>query len=139
MSEQDRFDELWNDYLEGDLDEAGMAELKELLAADETRVTAAVGSFQTHRLLGLEVQDSEGRHEAFVRQTMDALPTQDEAFVNQVIQGVSRPRRSNVIPWFPNWVLSAAAALAAVIGILFLTSGRSNTVATISDLSGPAL
>lgn len=139
MSEQDRFDELWNDYLEGELDEAGMTELKRFLASDDARVAEAVDSFQTHRLLGLEVQDSVERHEAFVRQTMAALPAQDEAFVNQVMRDVSRPQRSNVIPWIPDWALSAVAAVLAVVAILFLTRESANTIATISDLSEPAL
>ncbi len=139
MNEQDRFEELWNDYVEGELNEAGMAELKELLAEDGARMAGAIDSFQTHRLLGLCAQDSEERHEDFVRQTMDALPAEDEAFVQDVIQSIPPTRNRRLVPLIPNWLLSAAAAVALTVGVSLLTDDASPTIATISDLSGPAL
>ena len=52
MNPDERFADLWTDYLEGELDESGIAELQELLA-DGSRLESAVGDYEVHRLLGL--------------------------------------------------------------------------------------
>ena len=40
MNTDDRFIELWNDFLEGEIDAQGMTELQQLIAADD-RLPAA--------------------------------------------------------------------------------------------------
>lgn len=139
MNEQERFHQLWSDYLEGDLDEGGLTELRQLMAADDLRLPEAVDDFQIHRLLGLEAQDSDDRHEAFVRETMGKLPLAQDDFVGQVMGDIPPTSDRRVIHWIPNWALSAAAAIAVMASIWFLTNPRPGAVATISNMSGPAL
>lgn len=50
---EDRFAELWTDYLEGQLSPTGMADLEKLLAGDEQLTQRAADLYQTHRRLGL--------------------------------------------------------------------------------------
>ena len=81
MSTDERFIELWNDYLEGELDETGTTELRRLLAQDDRLVQMAADSYRTHRLLGLMAQDSESQQDDFVQQTLNRLPAEDDHFV----------------------------------------------------------
>ena len=53
MSADEHFIELWNDYLEGELDKAGVIELQQILANDERLAQMAADNYRTHRLLGL--------------------------------------------------------------------------------------
>jgi len=125
MTAQQRFAELWTDYLEGDLDEAGVAELEALLASDEPLRARAADLFQTHRLLGFALQDSPAAQEAFVESTLARLPLSEDAFVTSVMEWVHpearRPR--GVAP--RAWLLIAGAAaiiLCAVAASLLLRS-----------------
>ncbi|QDV40395.1 FecR protein [Stieleria neptunia] len=86
----DRFTELWTDYLEGELDQRGLAELRELLAADQSRVELAADLFQTHRLLGLVVEEAPNRQDEFVRETMAKLPESHDDFVGRVMSNVAQ-------------------------------------------------
>ncbi|MCY2990217.1 MAG: hypothetical protein NTY19_20430 [Planctomycetota bacterium] len=88
MTPEKRFAELWTDYLEGDLDDAGLAELHALLAADESLQAQAVELFQTHRLLGFALQENDATAEAFVRATLARLPQSESAFVDSVLDRV---------------------------------------------------
>jgi ferric-dicitrate binding protein FerR (iron transport regulator) len=142
MNDQDRFNQLWNDYLEGELDETGITELRELMAADPENLNGAVDDFQIHRLMGLQAQESESRHEAFVQDTMSQLPASQSDFVGQVMREVPQPIPSRVISWLPNWALSAAAAVVVMTTLWFFEGQRPATItmiATIGDMSGPAL
>ena len=85
MNTQEQFSQLWTDYLEGELDEAGIAELRELLAADEALLKRAADLYQTHRLLGLAVEEQPARQDEFVREVLAMLPKQSESFVSGVI------------------------------------------------------
>ncbi|MCB1064861.1 MAG: FecR domain-containing protein [Verrucomicrobiae bacterium] len=82
--DQERFEELWPDFLEGELDEDGMDELRHLLAEDETLLKLATDTFQEHRLLGV-LAASENSSEAFIRETVDRLPQATEGFVGGVM------------------------------------------------------
>ena len=139
MNEQERFDRLWNDYLEGELDETRFAELRGLMANDDGRLSAAVKDFQVHRLLCFQAKDSDARHEAFVSATMSKLRQPPDEFVRNVVGKIPRMQRSSVIPRIPNWTLSAAATFVIMATIWFFTHQRSTTIAKITDLSGPAL
>jgi len=77
VTEQTDFKDLWNDYLEGDITDAGMVKLQEHFARDEQLLQDSVDSFQIHRLLGYESQDDD-QHEAFVKSTMSQLVTDQE-------------------------------------------------------------
>ena len=86
MNDNERFERLWNDYLEGELQDGGIADLQQLLASDDSLLRAAADSFQVHRLLGLKAKDSEIRHEDFVRSTMERLPSGKTEFVGDVMK-----------------------------------------------------
>jgi hypothetical protein len=139
MNEQERFEQLWADYLEGESDAAAIAELRELMAKADTWLFAAVDDFQLHRLLGLHAQDSEERHEGFVRETMSKLPLPQNDFVGEVMREIPSPADRRLVQWIPNWALSAAAAIAVMASIWFVSNPRPKAIATISNMSGPAL
>jgi len=92
MNGDERFVELWNDYLEGELGESGIAELRSLVAADDRLLKLAADSYQTHRLLGLLADESQARQDAFVRETLTRLPSNDERFVGDVMQHLANDR-----------------------------------------------
>lgn len=77
-STEDRFAILWTDYLEGELDADGMAELDLLLAADEQLVARAADLYQTHRRLGFlatpQLRRGTSVAEAFLSDVMKKLP-----------------------------------------------------------------
>ena len=98
MSADERFIELWNDYLEGELDETGTIELRRLLAQDDRLVQMAADSYRTHRLLRLMAQDSESQQDDFVQQTLNRLPAEDDLFVDAVMRQVSRGRTATTLP-----------------------------------------
>ena len=131
MTAQHRFDELWTDYLEGDLDEAGVAELEALLAADESLRARAADLFQTHRLLGFALQDNPAARESFVESTLARLPLSEDAFVASVMERVrpgprsQRPSASRRLAWLParllaRRVLIAGAVAACVVAAVLL-------------------
>ena len=123
MTAQERFAELWTDYLEGDLDDAGVAELQTLLAADESLRSRAADLFQTHRLLGFALQDSAAARDAFVDSTLERLPLGEDAFVASVLGRVhpetERPRRATLKVW-PLIAGAAAIVLCAIAASVFL-------------------
>lgn len=90
MNTHDRFTELWTDYLEGELEESGTAELRELLAADESLRKLAADLYQTHRLLGLVVEEVPARQDDFVREVLSRLPDDSDSFVSGVMSDVGR-------------------------------------------------
>lgn len=84
MNAKERFAELWTDYLEGELDEKGYEELRQLLATDESLTQLAADSFQTHRLLGLiELRDT-ANADAFVAKACQGVTDRRENFVSSV-------------------------------------------------------
>lgn len=102
MKPEERFAELWTDYLEGALDEAGYAELRALLADDESLQKRGADLFQMHRILGFAAASaSDG--ERFVQATLARVPRSSEAFVQGVMKQVQQaePAGSKVIPFEP--------------------------------------
>lgn len=124
MIDDARFLELWTDYLEGELDEAGLAELRGLLAEDERRLTLAADTYQTHRLLGLLA--AEGRDD-FPRQVLARLPLASDDFTRRVMkrlnvrQGTVHPSRV-----FRRGAVAAAAVLLVVGAWWFVVGSRSS-------------
>ena len=105
----DRFEELWTSYLEGELDAAGFDELQQLLAGDPELLRRAADLYGEHRLLGL-VHQSDDR---FARETMDRTLRDREGFVAAVVRHAApRPRRRIV-----GYVVVAAAAFLISIGV----------------------
>ena len=99
MNTKERFAELWTDYLEGELDEKGYEELRQLLTADESLTQLAADSFQTHRLLGLmELRDA-ANTDAFVAEACQGVTDRQESFVSSVrgrLSESSNQQRSKV-------------------------------------------
>lgn len=92
---EDRFQALWTDYLEGELDEAGLAELSALLAKHEALLQRAIADYQTHRLLGFRAEENRAGSEGFIRETVKRLPADSETFTSQVLQ---RQRAQTSVP-----------------------------------------
>jgi len=125
MTAEQRFSELWTDYLEGDLDDAGVAELQALVAADESLRSRAADLLQTHRLLGFALQDSAAARESFLKSTLARVPLSEDAFVDSVLERVrpeprpQSPSLSRWLRWLPARPL-ARRLLVAGAGVLAL-------------------
>ncbi len=121
-----RFDELWPGYLEGELDEAGLVELRQLMAHDERLLKLAADTYQSHRLLG--VLATEDSSEAFVQDTVRRLPgTGDDgnAFSHRVLTRLhpASPAPSTITA-FPRLMLYGGwGVAAALVATLFLWRG----------------
>ncbi len=142
MSTQDRFADLWTDYLEGELDENGFAKLRELLAADESLVGRAADLLQTHRLLGLVVAEKPARQDEFVRETLAMLPERQDEFIRNVMARVEyatssshSDARSRKIGRIALRVLSvrALAAAALILVAIGLFSFRPTGTTPLAD------
>ncbi len=85
-SEQQRFERLWTDYLEGDLDEQGVASLRALLAENEDLAAQVAPLYQTHRLLGYLHKESDAGSERFVKALRGRLPKDGASFTHEVLR-----------------------------------------------------
>ena len=109
MSDE-RFEELWTAYLEGELDGAGFDELQQLLSADPELRRRAADLYGEHRLLGLIHQGDDA--DRFVRATLARAQQDREGFVAAVsAAAVPRPRR------LLGYVAVAAAAFLLSIAV----------------------
>jgi Concanavalin A-like lectin/glucanases superfamily len=68
MSRQ--FEDLWADFLEGELDDRGFADLERLLASDPALLSRATDLYEEHRLLGLLLQGQFDDHEEHLIATL---------------------------------------------------------------------
>jgi hypothetical protein len=141
MTSEERFVELWNDYLEGELGESGIEELRLLVSGDDRLLQTAADSYQIHRLLGLIGQDSTLGQNDFVSETLARLPADQEHFVDGVMQAVrqgsdGKGTRGRLLS--SKWpVLMATAALIAVIAsVVFLQAKASHEIVQITELNG---
>jgi len=85
---EERFGELWTDYLEGELEETGLVELQELLTAHKFLLKQAADYYRTHRLLGLIATEQTDGDEQFVGDVMQKLPEDSDSFSRGVMQQV---------------------------------------------------
>ena len=118
MTAAERFAELWTDFLEGDLDDAGRVELDTLLA-DPGLVREAVDSYRIHRLLGLLAADTSAA-DAFVAETMVRLPAGGDGFTRDVMQRVGAAAttpRAAPVRGLGGWLSAPAVGLAGMIVI----------------------
>lgn len=116
----DRFDELWTDFLEGELHEEGFAELDRLLASDEQLRRRAADAYEEHRLLGMVMQESDDEFEAFVGDTLDAVHAEREDYARRIVErmrdpthvrGTTRRRR-----WLGYVLVATATLCVALVG-----------------------
>lgn len=93
------FEDLWTDYLEGELDDAGIAELQDMLAADEALLQRAADLYEEHRLLGLLKQPFD--LDRFVDDVQTTVVRDRDEFVSAVAQeiglGANSESRSEVV------------------------------------------
>ena len=151
MSRDERFIELWNDYLEGELDETGVAELRRLLAQDDRLVQMAADSYRTHRLLGLMARNRASQQDDLVQKPRNRLPAEDDHFVGAVMRQVSpgrtataRPRTLSLDNW--RWIMrspvsrvsAAAVLILAITGVAFWFHGGGATFA-FADFIAPII
>ena len=146
MSTDERFIELWNDHLEGELDETDAAELRRRLEQDDRLVQVAAVSYRTHRLLGLMARRSESQQDDFVQQTLNRLPTEDDSLVGAAMRQVprggtatTRPRTRSLDTW--RWIMRspisrAAVFVLAIAGVAFWFYGGGATYA-LADFLEP--
>lgn len=127
----ERFDELWTDFLEGDLDAAGLEELQTLLAADPALARQAADLYGEHRLLGLVYQSDD----AFARDTVARALRDREGFVADVVRRAApRPPRARRVL---GYVAVAAAAFLLSLGVQrVLSAPPPEPVATLIRATG---
>lgn len=144
QSSDSHFIELWNDFLEGELEAEHIAELQQMLSADDRLLKMAADSYQLHRLLGLNAGENRERREAFVRETVSMLPIASEDLIGKVMHKVSPADNSSLRH---RWLITAGA-LAVVAAVLFIAVGSmmmmmqpeaNRSIASITGLSGPIL
>jgi hypothetical protein len=121
MNPDERFDLLWTDFLEGDLDAEGMADLQSLLAHHSHLQEKAANLLQTHRLLGFVGQEECPSAEAFAREVLNRLPKTGEVFIGAVMRDLKpAPTSLPRFPWL-SWHPLTAAAAGIVFGMLCTT------------------
>lgn len=135
MNDQNEFQELWNDYLEGEITSDGINELQNYFASDEHLLKQSVDSFQIHRLLGYDAKSDEQR-DAFVKSTMAQVLSSQ-----QVIRKSSEPSTSPMIPHTGRsqksltWRLLASAlvlAASVLIALSYFSGSSANRKAIIA-------
>ena len=141
MNSDERFTELWNDYLEGELDESGIAELQALVAGDDRLIQMAADSYQMHRLLGLIAQDSTSRQDGFISETVARLPADDDHFVDGVMQQLPHAapcKGTTARKLLAKWPLAiaAAAVVALIASIVSLRPKAQPEIVRITELNG---
>ncbi len=107
----DRFDILWNDFLEGELDADGSAELRELTQAYPELIEIATDRYQLHKLLGYLHKEEGASAESFVLDTVAKLPATGELFTARTLEKLSPPAQRPR----PNWWAPAFTAAALVL------------------------
>jgi hypothetical protein len=141
MNADEQFIELWNDYLEGEVDEAGMAELQALVAGNERLLRMAADSYQMHRMLGLIAQDSTSRQDNFVRETLARLPADDDHFIEGVMQHLPHRlpgKRIMARKLGAKWpvAVAAAAVVALIASVVLLRPKAELDIVRITELNG---
>lgn len=118
----DRFDTLWSDFLEGDLDEAGVAELDALFAARPELLDRAMDLYEVHRGIGLLHQEKDPA--LFAKSTIDRIRADREDFVGSLKARLPGPPARKK-PW-AGYLLVAAATLifSLVLHLLVQTPQR---------------
>lgn len=133
MSSITKFDLLWTDYLEGEIEDSQLKELREYLN-DPLLLETAVEQFQLHRLLNLQAQSSPETQRKFVDATMAALPVSSEGLLRRIQQNILVESNGDTIPtnrkpanqW--RWILSLVAAICIAAWCWPSSKTPSNTI-----------
>lgn len=113
------FDELWAAFLEGDLDEAGRAELDRLLKADPELVRRAADLYDLHRLLGFVLQPFDA--EAFSADCVRQIEEERRRFAGSITSSLRSPKRTDDSRRRrKGWIGYAAVAVATLVCSLAL-------------------
>ncbi len=143
MSDPSRFENLWSDFLEGDLSEPDFLELQTLLS-DTDLLKSAVDEFQLHQLLTFQGQTVEDSTDLFVAATMKALPASPFSSSDAILEppkpspaprkdlGLSGNRRNWRLP------VSIAAGIFLTCVAVFNWPGQSPPI-EISALQGDVI
>ncbi|MCO8124549.1 FecR family protein [Stieleria sp. TO1_6] len=115
MSQQ--FEELWTRFLEGELNEEGLASLQDLLASDSDLLRHAGDLYEEHRLLGFALQPFDDQQ--FVDDTVSIVENDSRQFVGDVLSEL-RGRSGKLVPqgMTRGWQQSFLA-FALAVSILF--------------------
>ena len=142
MNDQNEFQELWNDYLEGEITSDGMIELQNYFASDEQLLQHSVDSFQIHRLLGYDAKADEQRDE-FVKSTMaqvlasqQVIATSLESSISPIIPDTGRSRKSLMGRLLITAVALAASILVALSYFPDSSASRGSIIAKITNVHG---
>jgi hypothetical protein len=107
---KERFEQLWQDYLEGDLDDAGIRELDALLQANPEWKATAADEYELHRQLGLVHQAKDP--DLFAQSTLARIATDRQDFAAAVARRLpTTASRSSRSPIFGFLLVSAATLI----------------------------
>ncbi|MDG1873493.1 MAG: FecR family protein [Mariniblastus sp.] len=124
MNDRQRFDELWTNFLEGELSPDRMPELQELLH-DPQLLAEATDQYQLHRLLGWHGQSFTEEENKFLTTTMGYLPADQDQFVSDVEEIVSKTRSENELQTrtgvLPRTRMGLPTKVVAIAAILLLS------------------
>ncbi len=119
-----RFEELWTDFLEGELNESELLELQSILEHAPELRAKAIDSYHLHRLLGLLMEKQSSP--SFVEKTIERIPAETEHFVSKVIDQIDSneaslgSNRSTPVPDVRAPSRSFLASLSLLIGLSLL-------------------
>lgn len=133
MPEPDRFRALAAEFLEGELDPTGLAELERILAAEPDKARLLVDLYRQGRVLRAALEAP--ADQLFARRVLRELEADRSPFVRQVmreVQAAGGARRGGTAPF----VLAAAAVL-LVAGALLAVGGRPPLAAV--EVAGPGM
>lgn len=120
MSDSSRFENLWQDFLEDELNDADIQELHESLA-DDAALQSAADEFQLHRLLSLQGKKTGDSPDPFVAATMQALTAPTVQITEPIRETTSPLSKHRDLPrqrW--DWRLLASIAAGFVLTCLAL-------------------
>lgn len=129
-----RFDILWNDFLEGELDESLLVELRALIESDAALAAIAADRYQMHKMLGYLHAETSHSVDGFVDDTVARLPATGEAFsartIGRLSPSVAKPRAN----WWPPALAAAALAIFAFMQFRDTASGEKPLPPTVARL-----
>ena len=132
MNKDEAFQELWNDYLEGDITSDGLVELQKYFAKDDQLLQFSADSFQIHRLLGYNAV-SEMQSEAFVQSTMAQLRAlQPENRVTTSGRSAVDSGGPSVLPAGRFLMGMGAVAASALLALIYFLSSTGTSEAIIA-------
>ncbi len=108
-----RFEDLWTDFLEGELSEDHVEQLDRLLADDDTLRQRAASLYEEHRLLGLLHQPFDV--ETFVAESRRRIATDGDGFVRRVTGSLGPPLEEGRGRSSRRWVGYVVVSVTAVV------------------------